>query len=400
MNAHSSQDLTNRRRARVVGHRSRHFQISVMLTVAVWSIALSFFSFALWFIALGALFRAFLLSGKRNSHSELPTLRDFAIAAGLFALLVTQAIWGAMNEYYNLDEILFVGVSVPLAILLSKRRVNPVLSWIPFFATAAYFFTLVMLGESIDNLLPQNSRNFLSVILIGLFASAIVLSKPDRVNAIHIGAALLVLWFSIISIGRSGIISSFILALLLIALRMFSGPSSWKKRLLSTVVLISITIAFFTSLDQIMESVPRLASRGFHDYSRNFIHMTFFRELEGPSFIFGKNYFQIFQLHRYNYNLHSSYLSAWANLGLIYTLTVIFCIGRSLISMKSLPVIWVALVALGLRASTDIQMIGAKFDYVFLVMLFLTAKNPTAAAQPRRRLIPHKPEHRGTASDG
>ncbi|RGP41823.1 hypothetical protein BPTFM16_02132 [Altererythrobacter insulae] len=376
MNLASSSNLSNRKRANIAEHRSRHFQISVMLTVATWSIAWSFFSFIFWIIAIGALAFAFLLSAKRDSHSKPATWRDFAIAGGLFALLVGQAIWGAMHEYYNVDEILFVAVSIPLAILLSKRRVDPVMSWIPFFATTTYFFALITLGVGVENLLPQNSRNFLSVILIGLFASALVLSKPERVTVLHIGAALIILWFSVISIGRSGIIASFALVLLLMSLKMFSGPSSWKKRLLSTLLLVGISVAFLTSLDQILESVPRLASRGIHDYSRNFIHMTFFRELEGPSFIFGQNYFQIFQLHRYNYNLHSSYLSSWANLGLVYTLIVVICIGRSLISMKTFPVIWVALVALGLRAATDIQMIGAKFDYVFLVMLFLAAKKP------------------------
>lgn len=400
MKAASSQDLASRERARFSRYRSRHFPISVLLTVAVWSIALTFFSFAFWIIALGALFFAFFLSVMREANSESITSRDFAIAAGLFALLFTQTVWGVMNEYYNLDEISFVLVSVPLAILLSKRRVSPVLSWFPFFATAAYFFTLLMIGVSVDNMLPQNSRNFLSVLLIGLFASAIVLSKPARVNQIHIGGGLIILWFSIISLGRGGIISAFILVLLLVGLRMFSGPSSSKKRLFNIAILISIAIAFFTSLDQIMESVPRLASRGLHDYSRNFIHMTIFQELEGLSFIFGKNYFNIHQLNRYGFNLHSSYLSAWANLGLGYMILVIFCIGKSLMSAKSMPVIWVALVALGLRAATDIQMIGAKFDYVFLVMLFLTSKKPAAAAQPKRSCMSKKREHRAMASYG
>ncbi|RZP19210.1 MAG: hypothetical protein EVA34_02275 [Erythrobacter sp.] len=397
MSVASSQVMAKRAPSRVLGYRSRHFPISVLLVLAVWSIALSFFSFVFWVIALGALLCVFVLSERRDPHSTPPTSRDFVTALFLSFLLLIQAVWGIMNEYYNLDEILFVSVSVALAIALSKRRVDPLLSWIPFFATASYFFILLILGASVDSLLPQNSRNFLSVILIGLFASAIVLSKPDRVGAVHVVAGLLVLAFSIIGIGRSGIISSFILVIALIGLKVLSGPRSWKKRLFSAVVLMAVTIAFFSSLNEIMEAVPRLASRGFHDYSRNFIHLTFFRELEGPNFILGKNYFHIFQLHRYNYNLHSSYLAAWANLGLVYTLTIIFCILRSLAYRKSMPVIWVALLALGLRAATDIQMIGAKFDYVFLVVLFMTSKE---AAPAKRSLMTDRAEYRGLVTYG
>ena len=62
-----------------------------------------------------------------------------------------------------------------------------------------------------------------------------------------------------------------------------------------------------------------------------------------------------------------------------------------------MPVIWVALLALGLRAATDIQMIGAKFDYVFLVVLFMTSKE---AAPAKRSLMTDRAEYRGLVTYG
>ncbi len=297
--------------------------------------------------------------------------RDTTLLFLIFLLLMIQFSWGYFNEYYNLRQLLFVAFSAVLAMAISKIRSSVEVAWLPFYITGGLLLLLILSGIDPERVLVRNSRNFLSVVMLGLFASAVVLSKPPQVSKNHILAAFLTIVISVLSEGRAGIIASVLLMVLVLA----KGALD-ERRVVSSVIRNAILVTVLMILlaavaDSLLELVPRLRNRGLHDFSRMTINLMYFQGISFSEFIFGRNYFEIFFLQKFGYNLHNSYLAAWANLGIAYLGLIAFCLLKSVLKRREWPFFWIVLFCLGLRAITDVQMLGAKYDYLFLTMLFL-----------------------------
>ncbi len=354
---------------------SRRRLISVFAVAAVWSITLTFFQPVFWATTVFSIVLAYLLILRAD---EGPFRFNSAILAKLSIILficIVQIIWGSMNNFYNIEEVAFLLIGALLAIILSFVKVSATLSWLPFYTMAIIFVVAIALGVDPEDLLARNSRNFLSVILLALFASAILMSKPRYVTKAHFVAAFVLIFISVISVGRSGILFSCLLFLLLLAKSMMEGRRTISKTLRNAVFIAVLGLVGLVAADVLLGFAPRLVARGFSDYSRLTITLVYFSDISVAEFLFGRNYFELAFLDKFSFNLHNSYLAAWANLGLGYLILVIFCIGKALFTIRLFPFLWIPVLALGGRAATDVQMIGAKYDYVFLTILFLQQRS-------------------------
>lgn len=353
----------------------RSHLISLLVVVAMWSITLTFSATFFWAPAVVAIVIALAMIASQSGATGLIRKEDTLTVFGLLLLLAAQVIWGALSDFYNLREIFSVTVGVFFALLISKVRVSALLSWIPYYGTTLFFLLLILQGVDPEEMLARNSRNFLSVILLGLFASAIVLSKPRYVSRNHLIAASLLIVVSFVGVGRSGIISSALLMAFLIAKGMFDGKMAVGRVVRNFAIVVVGGLLVVTIADSVLALAPRLASRGFHDFSRMSINLMYFYKITPLEFVFGRNYFEILFLHKFDYNLHNSYLAAWANIGIFYIGVIAYCLAKAFLTRRFFPYLWIVLVCLGLRAATDIQMIGAKYDYVFLMLVFLSQRD-------------------------
>ena len=123
------------------------------------------------------------------------------MTAGLLAFA-----YGATQEFYNIRQIGFLLIGLVVGFLISLVRVPQWAAWTPFGLLALYFGGLAILGRDPADSLTQNSRNYVSVMLLAMFASAMLLSKPMTVRPLHVVMALLVLTLSIWGTGRAGVL--------------------------------------------------------------------------------------------------------------------------------------------------------------------------------------------------
>ena len=163
---------------------------------AVASLTLTFFDPVMWsavglFLGLGLLLLVPVAMSR--AHTEPPQF-FFALAWIVTAGLLAFA-YGATQEFYNIRQVGFLLIGLVVGFLISLVRVPQWAAWTPFGLLALYFGGLAILGRDPADSLTQNSRNYVSVMLLAMFASAMLLSKPMTVRPLHVVMALLVLPF-------------------------------------------------------------------------------------------------------------------------------------------------------------------------------------------------------------
>lgn len=353
----------------------------LVLLFTVFGFTLSFIDKTFWALVLFGVFFLLLdliLRLLRNTWSS--TKAHFV--ALISAVLVFEALWGLINGFYNAFGLLMVSCGFIVGYYISIVKMNAALAWIPFALFFAYFVSCWLVGVDTNSILPRNSRNYISVVLLGLFSTAIVLSKPNRLSVFICLAALGVFCVSVWAEGRSGIIASFFLVLILIASRVLGLKITFSRQL---VILVVLFMVFGFSLLYYIGLFDRLAERGFTDYSRGRIISEYFSGISVSEIFFGRNYFLIDDIGHYGFNLHNSFLASWASGGIFYFIFLMLIIFSVSCRFFSIPVFALALLPLSIRAATDTQIFFGKYDYiVFSLAFLLLEKRRTVCDAPRK----------------
>jgi hypothetical protein len=353
---------------------------------AVASLTLTFFDPVMWsavglFLGLGLLLLVPVAMSR--AHTEPPEF-FFALAWIVTAGLLAFA-YGATQEFYNIRQVGFLLIGLVVGFLISLVRVPQWAAWTPFGLLALYFGGLAILGRDPADSLTQNSRNYVSVMLLAMFASAMLLSKPMTVRPLHVVMALIVLTISIWGTGRAGILCALLLTGGLSACLLFQGRLGVLRATLSVIVLCVLAVAVFVGVEilQTQGYLDRFASRGFRDAPRLSIIVSYFYQIEPAQLFFGKNYYHDPFMEKWGYNLHNSYLSAWAHLGLYYFAVVLAAVAICVRRLRKHPAIVIAVLAFAVRALTDTHLFGGQYDYIALAALFIFLRDTPAGAIKR-----------------
>lgn len=340
---------------------------------SVFSMTLTFFHPVMWlpvaiFAGLTLLILAQILA--TGVESEPPSL-IFALIWLVTTLLLASA-YGALEGFFNISQVAFLILGILLGYLISITYSATWTAWLPFLLFTAYFIAMMVLGHDPSETLTRNSRNFISVITLALYASAMLLSKPMKVTVSHLIGALFVLGIAIWATGRGGIVSALLLNLALFMHVVFRGRFGVVRSTIAVLLLLLISTAIFIGSESLQSQgyLSRLASRGLHDAPRLAMMVAYFQDIQPTELLLGKNYYDNAYLARFGFNLHNSYLSAWAHLGLMYLLFIIVALALSVKRIAASPAICIAVLAFALRALTDTQLLGGKYDYVVIGALF------------------------------
>jgi hypothetical protein len=345
---------------------------NVFLTSGIFFFTLTFFSPLFWFPVIVIVLLLFL---SQTARLRLERVRPHALAltVTLCGVIISQFAWGAGSHFYNISQLAFLFFAMVFGYGASRVNGGGGVPWIPFALLSTYFLLCLYRGIPPDQALFRNSENFISVIVLALYSSALILTKPQRPRLYHFLFAIVAIILSVYGVGRAGILASFVLFLLLI----FSSARRLKGNFIRLAIIILTILSFIALLYSILngllvlEIFSRLSSRGLHDAARLTIWSHYFGSVSGLEWLFGSNYYGNLKLSKWDFNLHNSYISSWAHLGLIY----LFIIGFSLfLTLRSNAANWympVALFPLGLRAFTDIQILAGKYDFIFIAALFI-----------------------------
>ena len=346
----------------------------------VMSLTLTFLHPVMWApvagcVGLGAL--ATLVLAGDDARAEPPAMH-FALV-WIAATLVLALVNGAVNDFYNASQIAFMLFGLVLGYVISTVRTPAWAAWLPFIMFATLFLGWIAIGRDPGELLTRTSRNFVSVMMLGLYASAIVMSKPMRVERLHIVMALITLVVAIAGTGRGGIVAALVLNAGLIGNVLLRGRMTFVRSLGTFVVVVVGAVGVYVLAGVLLDqgALGRLASRGLQDAPRLAMILAYFDGITSWELFLGRDYYDHPFLARWDYNLHNSFLSAWAHLGLFYLLFVVGVLVVAAKRLRTNPVIAVAIGAFALRALTDTQMLAAKYDYVFFAVLFILLREPS-----------------------
>lgn len=352
----------------------RHTLDSLVATGAVTSITLTFFHPLLWvpvgfFFGIAALrLLTIALSGAINE----PPLALVALI-WILATLVAATVYGAYEDFYNIRQIAFVFLAFILAYWISLIRIPTSWAWAPFLIFSAYFLVLIIAGRDPGEALTRNSRNFVSVIVLALSVSAVILSKPRSITPFHLLMAFVVLLISVWSTGRAAILAAVMLNGGLVAHVLLRGKTGLVRTVFVLTTLVFVLAVFYAGF-HIAESngyLTRLEQRGLTDAPRLAMIAAYFQNIQPSELLFGRNYYDNSYLARFAFNLHNSYLSAWAHLGLSYLLLILSALAVATLRIGSNPALVIFFLSFAARAFTDTQMLVAKYDYVFIAVLFI-----------------------------
>jgi hypothetical protein len=310
------------------------------------------------------------------SHAERP-----AVFLLLFWTALTVAfsiLYGATEEFYNLRQIGLLLIGLTVGYFISVVQFNTYLAWAPFGLFAGYFGALALLGQSADNAFPDNSRNYVSLVLLALYASAMLMSRPSTIRFTHLSAAILVLILSIWSVGRAGIICAFLLCAALFVGLLLQRRSGVVRAFMAVLVIMALAAISIlsTQLLQSQGQLERLAERGLSDVSRIAIIINYFYQIDALQLLFGKNYYSDSFMTKWNFNLHNTYLSVWAHLGLSYLLLILSMLWMTIKHLRSRAAIAIAVLIVSLRGVTDTHIYCGQFDYIAFAALFIFLRSP------------------------
>jgi hypothetical protein len=152
----------------------------------------------------------------------------------------------------------------------------------------------------------------------------------------------------------------------------FRGRRGVLRSTIALVVMLALAVATFAGSEILQDQgyLDRLSSRGLRDPSRLAILVSYFYQIEVTELIFGKNYYHDPFMEKWGYNLHNSFLSAWAHLGLGYLLFLFATMAMCLRRLRTQPAIAGSVLVFGLRALTDTHLFAGQYDYIAFAAVF------------------------------
>lgn len=351
----------------------RQFHMLVSIG-SITSLTLTFFHPAMWapvamFLGLALLLVIHVMLTQKQVEPP-----GFFVALIWIATTAMLAFaYGLTEDFFNVRQVVLMLAGLLLGYLVSLVRPPAWAAWAPFCLFALYFVGLLMLGREAGDAFSRNSQNYVSVILLALYATAVIMTGPARARIVHVVTAGFVLVLSIWAAGRGGILASLLLTGGLFLRLATQGRSGMTHRTIATVMILLASIAIFVAAEFLQQQgyLYKFAEAGLHDASRLSIIMHYFNDIEISELLFGKNFYDDLFMARWRFNLHNSYLDAWANLGLYYFLFILAVLAISARHLSSHPVMVIAVLAFAARAVTDSQMFSGQYDYVIFATLFV-----------------------------
>ncbi|MFA4934060.1 MAG: hypothetical protein WC574_06505 [Candidatus Omnitrophota bacterium] len=322
---------------------------------------------------LGMLAIILLSTRIRREYVSIYIFVGFLVISFLVSsLFVGRTGWRSFQPY------VFITSSFGAALILVRRYVYNWGGYIVFYGLASYFLMLMFTGVPGYAALKYCSRNGISmVILVACVSLYIILSMEKK--KIDLKPAFLTLVISIWGIGRSGIVSSLVLFLGLLFI-------SFRAKLkFIYYAIICLFIAYFAWSKFAMDySFFRNARDSFivgeevkKDPVRWAMWTNYFNNLDTSRVIFGVNVVKDLwpegEINEYNY--HNSFINLHLQTGFMGLMTLILIIFALFKFYRTNKVFFFLLLALILRASSDLFIFFNRFDFIPFFFIFYYLKD-------------------------
>ena len=364
-------------------------QLHTLVAVAgITSFTLTFFHPAMW-AAVGLVLGLALLlvTPVILAEKQVEPAGFFVALIWIATTALLALVYGFTEGLFNFKQVALMLAGLLFGYFLSLARAPAWAAWTPFGLLALYFTASMVLGREPAEAFSRNSQNYVSVILLALYASAVLMTRPLRVRMVHVLLAAFVLGLSVWAAGRGGILASLLLMAGLFARLLSQGRPGIVQWGIAVVMMLVAASAIFVAADVLGRQgyLYKFEGRGLRDPSRLMIILAYFDGIQVSELLLGRNYYHNSVLGRWGFNLHNSYLDAWAHLGLYYLLFILGALALGVRRLRRHPVVVIAVLAFAARAVTDSQLFSGQYDYVLFATLFALLRErgrASAAAQP------------------
>lgn len=241
-----------------------------------------------------------------------------------------------------------------------------------FYGLVIIVFSMLLSGIDPGDIF-SGSRNTVSQLLVPIGA-IFLLDKRLEIKKIS-GSILYLMIFlsSVISFGRSGIITSI---LLLIALFFyFTTNINYRKLLMSIVFLVLLIFVLNYYYDSIskVSYFDYLRNSGIEDDYRAIMRNEYLSSLNIYNIFFGIDLSSLPYINSYNKNPHNAYLFLHSHLGflILFTLTFVFLYWMRVLLLMELASFF-AITAIILRLSTDSVSDITMLPIIFVCLMFFS----------------------------
>lgn len=216
-----------------------------------------------------------------------------------------------------------------MSVLLLKNQFSSITALAIYYSVVGIILLKLWLYESVNFVILNNSRNYISVLLMFFCLFYYIIKYKNREKWSLLPAILLFL-LSVVATGRGGIIASGFLLLAVLFCKQIRMQHKYKKYI---YLLLLMPLCLCTALMiDVTDLFPAFQSKGFIDSPRLTIWQTYLNNnlQSAKDFIFSSN-IQKAAL-KWNGNLHNSFLQAYASFGVLFIVIFAFIILLSFIS--------------------------------------------------------------------
>ncbi len=275
------------------------------------------------------------------------------------SILITSSFW----NYLFYQPLYFFFISCVVGIFIYQNPPSKFWCGLVFILVASYFsFHILSFSDLNEDVFFGNSRNFISIwmIVVSIFCYASPLSRNVKIIIFSVSFII-----SSVTLGRSGIISTFFILLSYIFLS--ESKSKAKEFLFIISVMLVFLVSFFDEIYFLIETIVQRFEGARAVDPRALVLDCYIDNIDLFRFSFGVNAFDgeyCGTLAIGEYAPHNSLISLYANLGVMSIIYLIIAlIMRAPLELKCI------FFGLLLRASTDSVLFFTYFDFIYIYLL-------------------------------
>lgn len=282
------------------------------------------------------------------------------------------------NYYTNASLALYFFMLPVMIFSYTEKRVGYRIHLIPLTIFATYVIFSLINGIDPNNILDSRSRNMVSLYLI-LFVVYYYIEKYRYTGRLDLWPATLALVISVLTIGRSGILTSLLLLLNVSYFKL--GKSSPINKIaysfIAFILVVLLTGLFQEQLDSLFDiSFARFKDRGIEDEARSSIIEAYMESIKtDPIQLLLGSKLESGTFATFKYNLHNSFLSLHYFTGIFSIIILLFIIKALIFTREKLFYRGLLFIVLVRGAADQVFFFNFNDVIIFYLLFLITSKN-------------------------
>ncbi len=288
----------------------------------------------------------------------------------LFVVML-QIINGTLNP-----RVLYLVATPCFAYFFINNKFNTKLLYLPLLIEWIVLAYFVVTGADLNNIFDGTSRNYISVVMIVNVVTVNIVEWRQE-GKVTVWPGIISFYFSLLAIGRSGIICSL---LLLLGLLYFSYKQQTVRSKIMYLIIIIIPIIIYIVIEYenlflLVSALPvldRFNSMGMDTDYRDLLIESYLNHMNPLNIILGYNYENNLLFACKDLNPHNSIIFLHYNTGIVFFIAILFLIRSMFNLFKNNKFFLMLMILLLLRGWTDSYLFLGPYDFLILSFILIS----------------------------